>query len=85
MSELSLQEIEADLAAAVRDISRLEAIVDNLNNFILDSAGEDRSGFKADLFKYEALMMQARNLRGRILSAQRKATNFQTPNHGAEY
>lgn len=55
-------EAEADLAATLRDVTRLSAIVDNLRLFIHDSAGENRSLYRMDLMRFEKLLDDGRNL-----------------------
>lgn len=61
-TNMTREEMEADLKATHDDIERLAAIVENLRGFVLHSAGEDRSGFRMDLFKYESLLLQAQRL-----------------------
>ncbi len=63
---IPLAEMQSDLAATERDIERLNAIIDNLRLFISDSAGEDRSRFKAQLFTFEGLLGLAFRLRTTI-------------------
>ena len=64
--KLTKAEVEADLNATELDIEALDRIVQNLRFFIQASHGEDRSAFRVDLLKYEALAEQARTLRTRI-------------------
>jgi len=59
-------ELQADLLAVSRDIGRLEAVVDNLRDFIQDSDGEDRSGFKLCLWKCEAALKEGQALHAKI-------------------
>lgn len=61
-----LDECIADLNFTNADIRRLEAIVPNLEEFIMDSGGEDRSACKMDLLRYRAYLDQAKGLRLRI-------------------
>lgn len=72
--KLTIEEIEADLNETERDIVTLDMIVQNISDFITRSHGEDRSAFRMDLFKYEALAGQARGLRERIILTRK---NFQ--------
>ncbi len=67
MNTLTRDEIIGDYNATVEDISRLGQIVEQLECFITDSHGEDRSAFKTDLLKYRALLNHATALRLRIL------------------
>lgn len=59
---MSISEMTADLAATQRDIGRLEAIVENLREFINDACGEDRRAFKIDLMKLEVALEHGRKL-----------------------
>jgi hypothetical protein len=68
-TNLTTAEIEADLNATAKDIARLAMIADCLRQFINDSHGEDRSAFKSDLFKYQGLYSQAKNLPATIQKA----------------
>jgi hypothetical protein len=71
MIALTKEEIQADLKATEKDIERLVAITRNLDAFIRDSLGEDRSAFRTDLVKYQGLLEQAEGLHVRILRAAR--------------
>jgi len=62
-------EIEADLAATIRDVARLTAIVENLDSFINDAAGEDRARFRVDLMRYQNLKNTATDLADKIRDA----------------
>lgn len=61
--------MQADLAATVRDIERLQAITDNLSKFIADSHGEDRKQYRTELLKFDVLFGHAVALRVRIEKA----------------
>lgn len=63
------QEIEVDLAATQRDVRRLTSIVNNLDSFITDSCGEDRSRLRVDLMRYRSLLATSIELEGRISEA----------------
>lgn len=63
---IKLSEIEADFNATKRDIEALQQIVSGLNTFIAYSHKEDRSKFRIDLFKYETLLRQGRELQKTI-------------------
>lgn len=65
-AELTIKEVQADYAATLRDIERCAIIAANVRLFMEDSVGEDRSKFKMDVFKWEALLSQARRLRDKI-------------------
>lgn len=71
-ANLTLDEIEADIADTKRDISCLKSITDSLRVFIYQPGSEDRSMFKVDLFKYEVLLTQGRDLLGNIIIAKDK-------------
>lgn len=62
-------EIEADLAATDDDIRRLRLIAQNISEFIANSHGENRSAFKTDALKYDALLSHALDLRLKIKGA----------------
>ena len=64
--DFSQVEVEADFAATLRDINALQRIVDGINAFMTDTHGEDRSFYKADLFKYQGLLTQAERLKDKI-------------------
>lgn len=66
MNPLPLAEMEADLVATERDIVCLSNIVGNLDIFITQSHGEDRSAFRTDRLKYSALLAQAHELKQKI-------------------
>ena len=70
---LPLSDIEADMNATANDIANLAMIASCLRNFIANSKGEDRAAFKSDLFKYESLYSQAKNIMGRIEKAHATA------------
>jgi hypothetical protein len=65
---IPLTEMIADLGTTERDIEALNAVVENLQRFTQDSHGEDRSVFRMDVFKYQALLNQATRLRHAIQS-----------------
>ena len=67
MKTLTRDQIIRDYTATVTDITLLELIVESLTCFIRDAHGEDRSAFKTDLLKYQALLTKALELRLRIL------------------
>jgi len=75
----SFAEMLADREATAADAQRLRLIAENLHLFIEDSRGEDRSGFKMDLFKYISLASQAESLRQKIDEALLKYYQW-TPN-----
>jgi hypothetical protein len=59
-------EMEADLILTQGDVSRLGAIVLNLQSFIQNSGGEDRNYLKVDLMRYEAMLDEASSLELKI-------------------
>lgn len=59
---MSDYEMATDLSNTRKDIVRLRHIVQNLREFIHDTGGENREGFRRDLFKYETLLSHAANL-----------------------
>ncbi len=63
---LTKQEVQADMDATDRDIARIGAIVQNVSDFMMDSAGEDRGRFKLDLMKWETLFDKAVRLKRAI-------------------
>lgn len=69
---IPLEEMEGDLNATIRDISRLEIILQNIRGFIQDSHGEKRSNFHIDVMKYEALLSEAVRLREKIAEHMRE-------------
>lgn len=73
---ISLSEMQADLADTESDIVALSNIVGGLDTFISRNGGEDRSTFKTDRLKYSALLAQAHRLKQKIQSA---ITNAQHP------
>lgn len=64
--KVSLDEATGDRAATIRDLEYLRTITKAMYQFIHDSHGEDRRSYKADLFKYEALIIRADNLLTKI-------------------
>ena len=66
MTEPTKIEAENDLQAIIDDVARLSLIVENMEMFIRDSGGEDRSIFKIDLLKWKAILEDGRNLIQRI-------------------
>ena len=70
---IPLEEIEADLANTHKDTVRLLLITVNLELFIRESGGENRSGFRRDLMKYQALLSESRALTLKIQAAKDKA------------
>lgn len=72
---IPVEEMQVDLANTESDIQQLAAIVGALDVFITRNGGEDRSSFRADRFRYNALLSQAHNLKQRIESAITDATN----------
>lgn len=66
MANLTLNEMQIDLANTESDIQALASIVGALDIFITRNGGEDRSGFKTDRLKYSALLAQAHKLKDKI-------------------
>lgn len=65
---LTLAEVRADLAATDRDITRLDTIAANLALFIDDSQDENRSHYRMDLLRFRVRLIEARELRTKILA-----------------
>lgn len=59
--------------ATKADVRRLEAIVSNLEGFILDSGGEDRSHYKMDLVRFHSDLATGKRLLARIETVLERA------------
>lgn len=68
MNDVPLTEMHTDLENTKADIARLVAICKNLESFIQNSGGEDRSFLKMNLLKYRGLLASADTLAGVIRS-----------------
>lgn len=66
MNNVSLEEAKLDLLNTQRDYKCILSICENLETFITQSGGEDRSKYKLDLFRYKALLQQATELEIKI-------------------
>jgi len=63
---MTKQEAENDLSLTLNDIDNLNLIVDGLSGFIHHSGGENRSHFRADHMRYQALLAEAKRLQVKI-------------------
>jgi hypothetical protein len=59
---ITIEEMRQDYGNTLHDINALQKAVDGIELFTTHSGGEDRSGFRMDLFKYKSLLSQARAL-----------------------
>jgi hypothetical protein len=71
--------MQADYADTKRDIACLNAVVCNLDIFIKQNGGEDRSALRMDLFRYRALLEQARSLAVKIAAKMASEYGAQPP------
>ena len=66
MEAITLAEARADLAATDSDINLMTQIVDGWRGFIFQPHDEDRSSYRMELFKAEALLQKALKLKAVI-------------------
>lgn len=64
--KITFDEAQSDLSHTQIDIQRLRSIVYNLEKFIYESGGENRSFLRGDLVKYEGLLKHAETLESKI-------------------
>jgi len=69
MNNLTLEIVQRDHAATLRDIENLTGAIDNLERFINDPEGENRERYKTYTFVLKALRNQAQELLPKIETA----------------
>lgn len=69
MSELTFAEVERDRVASAIDLELLKDVTEGIRRFISNgyTCGENRSSFRVDLMKWEALFAQGSRLHENIL------------------
>lgn len=72
---LTIAGVAADLAATERDLKRCKTIAENIEAFIEDERENDRSEFRVDLMKWEALAKAAERLADKISETLNKMTD----------
>jgi hypothetical protein len=66
MNNLTLETVQRDHAATLRDIENLTGAIDNLERFINDPDGDNRERYKTYTFVLKALRNQAQDLLPKI-------------------